>query len=56
MFIHRVLLKTVEEKITPGKAVILQGPRQSGKSTIMDEIARHSTMEHLRKAVTSASA
>lgn len=44
MFINRVLLKTIQEKITPGKAVILLGPRQSGKSTIMDEVARQSTL------------
>ncbi|MFN0034654.1 MAG: ATP-binding protein [Saprospiraceae bacterium] len=44
MFINRVLLKTVEDKIEPGKAVILLGPRQSGKSTIMNEVARHSTL------------
>lgn len=44
MFINRILLQTIQEKIAPGKAVILLGPRQSGKSTILDQIARHSTL------------
>jgi uncharacterized protein len=45
MYLNRILLKTIEAKLTPGKAVILLGPRQAGKSTILDEIARNSTLK-----------
>lgn len=48
MFIERILLNTIEEKLAPGKAVILMGPRQSGKSTIMDAIANKSTLRVMR--------
>jgi hypothetical protein len=42
-YINRTLLKTIEEKLVPGKAVILLGPRQAGKSTILAEVARRSS-------------
>lgn len=38
------MLKTVEERLAPGKAVILLGPRQVGKSTILDQVARRSSL------------
>ncbi|MFN0016364.1 MAG: ATP-binding protein [Saprospiraceae bacterium] len=44
MFINRSMLATVEERLAPGKAVILLGPRQVGKSTILDQVARRSTL------------
>ncbi|MDX2248067.1 MAG: AAA family ATPase [Bacteroidia bacterium] len=48
MYIDRVLLKTIEEKLVPGKAVLLLGPRQAGKSTILEEAARRSNFRVLR--------
>ncbi|MEZ4829763.1 MAG: AAA family ATPase [Bacteroidia bacterium] len=48
MYIDRVLLKTVEEKLVPGKAVLILGPRQVGKSTLLDEVARRSNFRVLR--------
>jgi len=44
MYINRILLKAVKDKMAPGKAVILMGPRQSGKSTILEKVARNSNL------------
>ncbi len=46
--IPRTIFQTIRERLSPGKAVILLGPRQAGKSTLMDEIARQSTLKILR--------
>ncbi len=48
MQIKRVLYDKISERIAPGKAVIVLGPRQSGKSTILDAIATQSTLRTLR--------
>ncbi|MEI6411021.1 MAG: ATP-binding protein [Bacteroidota bacterium] len=48
MLIKRDLYKTIEQRLSPGKAVILFGPRQAGKSTILSEIGQHSTLKVLR--------
>ncbi len=45
MHIKRVLMETIEKRLSPGKAVLLLGPRQAGKSTILDEVARHSVLK-----------
>lgn len=38
MWIDRILLSTVEEHLEGGKAVILIGPRQVGKTTLLEKI------------------
>jgi predicted AAA+ superfamily ATPase len=42
MYISRTLEGVLSEKLAPGKAVILLGPRQAGKSTLLEAIARRS--------------
>ena len=48
MLIQRALYSKILERLSPGKAVILLGPRQAGKSTILEEIGRQSTEKVLR--------
>ena len=48
MLIQRALYAKILERLSPGKAVILLGPRQAGKSTILEEIGRQSTQKVLR--------
>ena len=43
MFVPRQLLATVQKRIEPGKAVIILGPRQVGKSTLLKAISTTST-------------
>lgn len=38
MLIQRALYQKILQRLAPGKAVILLGPRQAGKSTILEEI------------------
>jgi uncharacterized protein len=45
MHIARSIYDKVHERLNPGKAVIIFGPRQAGKSTIMEEIARTSNFK-----------
>jgi len=40
MQIPRILLQTVQSKIGEGKAIIIMGPRQAGKSTLLNELAK----------------
>ena len=47
MQIPRILLETVRSKIGEGKAIIIMGPRQAGKSTLLNEIAKTSDRKHL---------
>ncbi|MFN0175003.1 MAG: ATP-binding protein [Saprospiraceae bacterium] len=42
MYIQRTLYKKALEKIGSGKAIIVLGPRQSGKTTLLREIASNS--------------
>jgi predicted AAA+ superfamily ATPase len=48
MLVERDLYKTIEQRLAPGKAVIIFGPRQAGKSTILDQIGQNSTRKVLR--------
>lgn len=48
MLIPRTLYSTILSRLAPGKAVIVLGPRQAGKSTILDEIGKQSTLKILR--------
>lgn len=48
MLIQRTLYPKILQRLSPGKAVILLGPRQAGKSTILEEIGRQSTQKVLR--------
>lgn len=47
MLINRQLLATVSKRIEPGKAVIILGPRQVGKSTLLKTISSASTQKTL---------
>jgi predicted AAA+ superfamily ATPase len=38
MIINRLLLPNIENNITPGKVLILYGPRQVGKTTMVTEL------------------
>ncbi len=39
--IERVALKNIKEKLFKGKAIVLLGPRQVGKTTLLQEIWKH---------------
>ena len=45
--IHRILLNTIKDKLYKGKAIILTGPRQTGKTTLVREISRFLGDDHL---------
>jgi hypothetical protein len=47
MQIPRLLLQIVESKIGEGKAIIIMGPRQAGKSTLLHELARTTDRKHI---------
>ncbi len=36
--IHRVQEELIEKKLSSGKAIVLLGPRQTGKTTLMEKI------------------
>lgn len=42
MFIQRTAQKLLQEKIQPGKVVLLYGPRRVGKTTLLNEFTRNS--------------
>jgi predicted AAA+ superfamily ATPase len=48
MLIPRTLYSTISSRLAPGKAVIVLGPRQAGKSTILEEIGKQSSLKVLR--------
>lgn len=48
MLIPRALYSTILSRLAPGKAVIVLGPRQAGKSTILEEIGKQSSLKVLR--------
>jgi len=41
MLIERTILKAIQEKLGTGKAILVLGPRQTGKSTLLREIAKN---------------
>src|SRR5690606_19170422 len=43
--IQRTFKKKIQERLVKGKALIIFGPRQSGKSTLVEEVLRD--VEHL---------
>lgn len=47
MFIQRQLLKQVESRVGDGKAIVIMGPRQSGKSTLLNILAKKVDREHV---------
>ncbi|WP_353484054.1 ATP-binding protein [Haliscomenobacter sp.] len=47
MIIERTLLTKIKTKLSTGKAILILGPRQSGKSTILKEIAKTSPLKSL---------
>lgn len=47
MLIHRILLETVQSNIGDGKAIIIMGPRQAGKSTLLAELTKQTDRKHL---------
>ncbi|MFZ2900731.1 MAG: ATP-binding protein [Saprospiraceae bacterium] len=48
MYIDRALHQTIQSRLAPGKAVILLGPRQSGKSTLLEAITGQSNLKTKR--------
>lgn len=45
--IPRSLFPIIQERLTPSKAIILLGPRQAGKSTLLAAVARNSGLKTL---------
>lgn len=45
---NRLLKKNLEEKLFQGKAIILTGPRQAGKTTLVSEILKTFSPEEIR--------
>lgn len=45
MIIPRLLLPNIEKYITPGKVLILYGPRQVGKTTLVSELVARSSLK-----------
>jgi len=48
MQVERTIYDTVVSRLQPGKAVILLGPRQAGKSTILEKVGQSSALKVLR--------
>lgn len=48
MWIHRILFDTIVQRLKPGKAVILLGPRQAGKSTLLEAVAQQMQLKTRR--------
>ncbi len=46
MIILRLLLPYIEKAITPGKVLILYGPRQVGKTTLVTELMAHTRLKY----------
>ncbi len=47
MIIQRSLFQTVEGKIGQGKAIVVMGPRQAGKSTLLAHLAEQTDRKHI---------
>ncbi len=47
MIIQRSLFELVESKIGEGKAIVIMGPRQSGKSTLLHYLAQKTDRKHI---------
>lgn len=48
MHIERLLLATVQEKIATGKAILILGPRQVGKSTLLKKVGSEYPSQQVR--------
>jgi predicted AAA+ superfamily ATPase len=46
MIIHRLLLPQIENAITPGKVIVLYGPRQVGKTTLVTELTANTRLRY----------
>ncbi|MBK9720096.1 MAG: ATP-binding protein [Saprospiraceae bacterium] len=47
MFINRILIEEVQSKIGHGKAIIIMGPRQAGKSTLLAQLAKQTDRKYI---------
>ena len=47
MVINRTLFDKVQSKIGEGKAIIIMGPRQAGKSTLLAELTKQTDRKHI---------
>lgn len=47
MIIQRSLIQTIESKVGEGKAIVVMGPRQSGKSTLLAQLAKQTDRKHI---------
>jgi predicted AAA+ superfamily ATPase len=47
MVINRILFNEVQSKIGAGKAIIIMGPRQAGKSTLLAELTKQTDRKHI---------
>ncbi|MFZ1257366.1 MAG: AAA family ATPase, partial [Saprospiraceae bacterium] len=47
MFINRILIEEVQSKIGHGKAIIIMGPRQAGKSTLLAQLTKQTDRKYI---------
>jgi predicted AAA+ superfamily ATPase len=48
MRIPRILFNTIVQRLAPGKAIIVMGPRQAGKSTLLEAVGRQMQLKTRR--------
>ena len=46
-FIHREIMHRIQNRLFQGKAIILLGPRQSGKTTLIKAVLEQSDQNYL---------